>query len=325
MQCVRPSLEALDEALELRGHVEPPPGGDLPVASQVAGRIVEVHVHEGQRVAAGDVIASVDDLASRDALRQAQASASQALAAQINADATLARTRELVSRGIAARQELDDALAKAETERQSVAGARAALDLARHTLGRVQVRAAFGGVVTRVFRGAGAIVDGSALTPIAQVAAASAEFVADATERDLARIRAGQRATVALVSRSAELSGSVRTISSALDPTTGLGVVRVTLETPSAPPLIGSHGRARIVVGHREQARVLPARALRGAVADGAEVVVCAGGEARVQPVRVGYRDAQRFEVLSGLGPNDRVATDHVLGLETGTRLVETP
>ena len=326
VHCVSPTREALDETLELRGHLEPPPGGDLPLASQVAGRIVEVLVHEGQSVRAGDVAASVDDLASRDAVRQSEASLAQASAAELNAQATLARTQALVTRGIAARQELDDATAKAETEKQSVAAAQAALDLSRRTLGRVQVRVAFGGVVTRVWRGPGALVDGTAATPIAQVAAAlGAELVADATERDLARIAAGQRARVQLTPGTEPLVGSVRALSSVLDVSTGLGLVRVSLT--DAPPslLMGAHGRVVITTKHRDLVQLLPAEALRGAVADGAEVVVCSGNAATVRAVTVGYRDEHHFEVVAGLAADDKVAVDHVLGLDTGTALVQAP
>jgi RND family efflux transporter MFP subunit len=326
VHCVLPTRQSIDETVELRGHLEPPPGGDLPLASQVAGRIVEVLVHEGQRVKTGDVAASVDDLASRDAVRQAEAALAQASAAELNANATLQRTQALVTRGIAARQELDDATAKAETEKQSVASGQAALDLARRTLGRVQVRVAFGGVVTRVWRGPGAIVDGTAATPIAQIAAASgAEFVADATERDLVRIESGREAQVLLAPGSSSLKGSVRAVSSALDATTGLGVVRVSLTDTPASLLMGAQGRVTVVTRHRDSVLLVPTEALRGAVADGAEVVVCTPEGASVRAVQVGYRDDHQFEVVSGLDASDKVAIDHVLGLETGTALVQAP
>jgi RND family efflux transporter MFP subunit len=326
VHCVTPTRQAVDETLDLRGHLEPPPGGDLPLASQVAGRIVDVLVHEGQRVQAGDVAANVDDLASRDAVRQAEAALAQARAAELNANATLERTQALVARGIAARQELDDATAKAETEKQSVIAAVAALDLSRKTLGRVQVRVAFGGVVTRVWRGPGAIVDGTAATPIAQIAAATgAEFVADATERDLARIVSGRAARVQLAPGAPSLTGTVRAVSSALDPSTGLGLVRVSLEQTPGTFLMGAQGRVAIAIQHRESVLLLPTAALRGAVADGAEIVLCTPKGASLRSVQVGYRDDQHFEVTQGLGPDEKVAVDHVLGLDNGTQLVEAP
>ncbi|HEY3254793.1 MAG TPA: efflux RND transporter periplasmic adaptor subunit [Polyangiaceae bacterium] len=325
VHCVSPTRQAFDESIELRGHLEPPPGGDLPLASQVAGRIIDVLVHEGQTVTLGQVVADVDDLATRDALRQAEASFAQASAAASNSKATLERTQALVGRGIAARQELDDTTAKAETDKQSVAASHAALDLARHTLGRVQVRSAFAGVVTKLWRGAGAIVDGTAATPIAQVAAAAgAEFVADATEADLQQISAGRPATISLGSNAPQLEGTIRAVSSSLDAATGLGTVRIAL-TAAPNLLMGAHGRVTIATRHRDAVLSLPAEALRGSVSDGAEVVVCADHLAKIRTIEVGYRDQHRLEVVSGLAEGERVAIDHVLGLDDGTVLTVVP
>jgi len=325
VHCVLPTRRSVDELLELRGHLEPPPGGDLPLASQVAGRIVDVLVHEGQTVTAGQVLADVDDLATRDAVRQAEAALAQASAAALNSNATLQRTQALVGRGIAARQELDDATARAETDKQAVTATRAALDLARHTLGRVQVRSPFGGVVTKLWRGAGAIVDGTAATPIAQVAAAAgAEFVADATEADLQRIGVGRKASVSLATDAATFDGTIRAVSSSLDVSTGLGTVRIALQ--SAPTLLmGAHGRVSIATRHRDGVLSVPVEALRGSVSDGAEVVICLDDSAKIRTIGVGYRDQRWIEVVSGLAEGDRVAVDHVLGLDDGTVLSVAP
>jgi len=86
---------------------------------------------------------------------------------------------------------------------------------------------------------------------------------------------------------------------------------------------MGMHGTARIVTRHRESVALLPIEALRGAVLDGAEIVLCQAGEARVSAVEVGYRDATRFEVRSGLPDGVKVAVDHVLGLSTGAKIRE--
>ena len=325
VHCVPATRRPIDESIELRGHLEPPPGGDLPLASQVAGRISDVLVHEGQTVTAGQVVADVDDLATRDALRQAEAALAQASAAALNSAATLERTEALVKRGIAARQELDDATAKAENDKQSVLAARAGLDLARHTLGRVQVRTAFGGVVTKLWRGAGALVDGTAATPIAQVAAAAgAEFVADATEADLQRVSVGRSATISLRADAPKFEGTIRAVSSSLDAATGLGTVRIAL-AGATPLLMGAHGRAAILTGHRDAVLCLPAEALRGSVSDGAEVVICAENAAKIRTIGVGYRDERWLEVVSGLAEGESVAIDHVLGLDDGTKLLVVP
>jgi len=314
----------LDETVSLRGRLQPPPGSDLAVASQVAGKVMRVNVREGQHLAAGELVAMVDDTSSRDAVRQADAALAQARSAETNSDALLNRTQELVVRGIAARQELEDAKAKAETAHAGVASAAAAADLAHRTLGRVQVRSTLDGVVTRVLRGPGALVDGTSATPIVQLASAgTTEFIADATERELVTIDSGQAATIALSGGNTKLVGKVRIRSSALDPATGLGNVRIALEGPPSEAPIGAYGQVSIVTRHRDDVPVLPTSALRGAILDGAEIVVCKDGKAEVRAAKIGYRDDKRFEVIDGIAPNERAATDHVLGLESGTLLRE--
>jgi HlyD family secretion protein len=323
VRCAPAARQSVVVKETMRGRVAAPPGGDLPVASQVAGRIVQVAVHEGDHVSAGAMVALVDDTASRDALRQADANLVQAKAAEANADATLERTKQLVARGIAAKQELDDAVARADQAHAGVTSATAASDLARRTLGRVQVRSTFDGVVTRVWRGAGALVDGTAATPIVQLAATTlAEFDVDATARQLVGVAAGQPVEVSLLTGGDPLKGTVRARSTALDPATGLGFVRVAIETDQ-PPTLGVFGTATVTVGTRDGVLVLPSSAIRGAVEDGAEIAVCKDGKAELRRVEVGWRDDDRVEIAKGLAEGERVAVDHVLGLAADTPIAE--
>jgi RND family efflux transporter MFP subunit len=315
--------QTVDLVDTLRGRIAAPPGGDLPVASQVPGRVVEVLAHEGDHITAGAIIATIDDSATRGALRQAEASLVQAKSAAANADSALVRTRQLVDKGIAAKQELDDAIARADQAHAAVNAAIAAADLARRTLGRVQVRSTFEGVVTRVWRGPGALVDGTAATPIVQLAAiASAELVADATERQLLDVAPGQPASILLTTGGEPISGTVRARSSALDPATGLGAVRVAVD-PKAPVVLGAFGTVVLKVGERRGVLVVPSAAVRGAIADGVQVVVCKDGKAELRATHVGWRDDTRVEIIDGILEGERVAVDHVLGLQTGSPIVE--
>ena len=86
---------------------------------------------------------------------------------------------------------------------------------------------------------------------------------------------------------------------------------------------MGAYGRATITTRHRDAVLAVPSEALRGAVSDGAEVVVCKDGKAELRRIRVGYRDSKRVEVVEGLAASERVAVDHVLGLDTGTAIAE--
>jgi hypothetical protein len=101
-----------------------------------------------------------------------------------------------------------------------------------------------------------------------------------------------------------------------------LGLVRIAIE-PTAAIVLGVFGTATVKIGERRGVLLVPAIALRGAVADGAEVAVCKDGKAEVRTISVGWRDNERAEVVAGIAEGERVAVDHVLGLETGSPIVE--
>ncbi len=319
-------------------------------------------MHEGDRLARGTVVATVDDLAPRAAAKEAGAALARVRAADVAAQSALSRAKDLAARGIVSKKDVEDATARAEAARAEVEAETAAVRLATGTLGRVDVRTTFEGVVTRVFRGAGARVDGTAATPIVQLAAVDAvELYADATERDLARVKEGQKAEIAF-STGVRLLGTVIARARSLDAATGLGSVRIRVEgqappaedddkkgddkkgedkkdddkkdddkkgddkkdeAPAGAPPIGAFGKATILVGKRDGAMMLPASALRGAAADGAEIVLCKGKKVEVRAVTVGYRDAKRVEIAEGLKEGEKVAVDHILGLDDEAEIAE--
>ena len=314
--CVAVTVGPLERSVGVRGRVMTRPGGDLPVASLVVGKILEVKVEEGTRVKQGAIIAIVDDLGPRAAALQARAGLARAKSSEAEAEAALNRAKTLQSAGIMSKGDLDTAAARATA---------AAAGLASGTLGRVEVRSTFDGVVTKIWRGAGAVVDGTAGTPIVQVAAyAHLEFVAEVTEPELAILEEGDDAAVELGGRVAK--GKVAALSYALDPKTGLGTARIALNSSvdASQVRIGAFGRGRIQARSLAQALSIPRAAMRGAILDGADVAKCVGGKVTLVHVAIGYRDETRLQVLSGLETGDRVATGDVLGLGEGTSIVET-
>ena len=188
------------------------------------------------------------------------------------------------------------------------------------------MRSTFDGVVTRVWRGAGALVDGTAATPIVQLAASMlAEFDADATERQLVGHRDGQAATRrARHGRRRRSPGRSAPARRALDPATGLGFVRIATRRRRRPCRSAPSARRRCTTGKRDGVLVVPAAALRGAVADGAEVVVCKDGKAeRAHRRRSAGATTTGSRSSTASADGERVAVDHVLGLETDAPIVE--
>ncbi|MGB8221046.1 MAG: efflux RND transporter periplasmic adaptor subunit [Polyangiales bacterium] len=330
VHCVPVEIRQWSETRSLRGTVAPLPDRDAIVSAQVPGRLLRVLVREGDMVERGAVLAEVESRPSRDALRQAEALLEQARAQHEAAELAATREEHLFERGISARQSFEAARAAEGQADGAIALATAQVDVARQNVERATVRAPIGGVVVRLSRRVGEVVDGTPTTPIMEIAdPTSLELAASVSASTLVSLRAGQVATVsfdALPGRT--FSASVRTVSPAVDPMTGVGSVRLSLETAESPIPIGILGTAEVQVGAAQSVDVVPATAVRSAGGANTEVVVCDGGQAHPRPVVVGERRDGFVQIVSGLRSLTapvRIATDGLIGLEEGTVLQEEP
>jgi multidrug efflux pump subunit AcrA (membrane-fusion protein) len=202
----------------------------------------------------------------------------------------------------------------------------------------------------KVFRKSGELVDGTPATAILEVGDPTRlELVAIATAADLVRVQA--RDTVAVEVPSLPglvLRGTVAAVSPAVDRATGLGSMRISLETPASGPRppVGVAGVARIEIGAPHPATLVPAVALRAALGDEAEVVVC-GADRRAHVVRVqrGIASGPLVEIrlprgdqagaradgggggaeANAPGAGTRVAVEPVLGLGEGDPIEPAP
>jgi len=317
VRCVVATTEKLARTVTLRGLVEVAPAHHALVAAQVAGRLNTLLVHEGERVKAGDVLAEVDGRQARDAALQAKAAMTGADAALVNATVTAERMTRLLEHGIAARQEVDDAQSRLAAARAMAATAKSAFDAADRTAAFATVRAPLSGVVLRTLRAPGDLLDGTPATPILELGdPAFLTLLSSAIPRDLIALAIGQKGEArfeALPDKAWKVA--VSTIAPMIDPTTGVGSVRLAFE--GAAPPIGLSGEASLVVGEVEALSV-PTTALRGAANGGSEVLVCGEGTLRASSVELGVRANGKVEVRSGLAAGERFVATGVLGLEDG-------
>jgi HlyD family secretion protein len=154
------------------GHIE---GTEIRIASEVAGRVVEQQMPEGEAVSAGAALLTIDPAVSRDQLRAVEAEVDAlresraALAAQIEtwahhvetAQAQVSRLERLAQTQLASEQSLDSARdaarqgegelrrlqAQSESLDGQIASAESRVSLARTQLARTIVYAPQGGTV----------------------------------------------------------------------------------------------------------------------------------------------------------------------------------
>jgi len=315
VHCARAETADVTDAVDLRGTVAPLPDRDAQIAPQVAGRIVQLLAREGDKVTVGQPVARVDDSILVDQANEAAAGLEKARAERRNADATQARTERVFEHGLAARQEVDDATTRAATARAVENESQAAATRARRQVERATVRSPIAGIVVRLLRRPGELVDGTPATPVIEVADPSRlELASDATASDLVRMTKGARAELTVAAMPGmRWAGTVAVVSPAVDRATGLGTVRVEIDLAAgARPPIGALGTARVVVGSTRAATVVPKTSLRSGLGADAEVVSCgADGVAHLKRVKRGADAGDKVEVTP-LSAGELVAVDPI-------------
>lgn len=288
------------------------------IASQISGNILEVHVHEGDRVTPGQILALIDDAMPRAAVEEAsaaEASAKQSLSAAeaeyVLAASTQERYRQLHEKNEISTQQFDEVKTRAQAAaaardlaQAQILRATAALAQARVSLGYCRVEAPFAGLVTarQVDPGTYASV-GLPLFTIER--GDSYRLEAQINEADVGSIRIGSPATVIIDSIGGQLESRVIEVVPAADSASRTFLVKIGL-APDSRLRSGLFGRARFPRGTRN-ALMIPRAALveRGQLE--AVFVVDSGNLSTLRYVAPGNPDGQYVEILSGLQAGERI------------------
>ena len=180
------------------------------VAADVSGLVSDVQVHDNQAVKAGQVLFRIDPARFQIALRDAQATVDQKLAAAQEAGRETARYNQLNALSVSQEQQQQRGATSAEDE-AVYQQALAERDLAALNLERSEVRAPVNGYVTNFDMRPGDYVDaGKPLFALID----SDSFYVDGyfEETKLPRIKVGDPARVYLIGESSVIDGHVASI-----------------------------------------------------------------------------------------------------------------
>lgn len=235
---------------------------DALVAADTAGKVIEVLVERGSVVAAGGVLARVDD-------RTAQLQGREAGAAVALAEANLALARNEVERHapLVKDQVIADAdfrrLQASQAAREAdLAGAMARQELAQKTLADAVIRAPFAGVVAERFVEAGEYVKTD--SRIARVVAVSRlRLLLNVPETSAGRVREGQSVAFTTAAFPGEtFTGELRFIGAAVRESARDLLVEAEVANPDGRLQPGLFAEARVRLGEAA-AVVVPGGALR--------------------------------------------------------------
>ena len=309
------TLPALERTGEIHAHDE------TILSFRTGGRIVTRSVDIGDRVNAGQLLATLENTTSQNQLDGAQADYEGAKAAAQVAALNVNRMQKLMPTGAIARTQLDNARADWLVARARLKNSESALRNARESLGWTRLIAPRSGVITEVSASAGQVVNGgqSVLT-LATGEARDVVFDIAKPEAIPPQEQAGLRVSL-LSDPSVQASAAVRDISPQADPQTRTWRVRATLQNPPLAMALGASVTVTLpATGPHGYA--LPASALSRVGDKPAVYVINPQSQAQLRVVVPAYYTATSVIISGGLEPGDRVITAGVSKLRSGEPVI---
>ena len=307
----------LPDLLESVGTVRAAQTSQL--ASQMMGNVMEVRVHEGDRVQHGQVLAVIDDAqprAAADRATAAEGAAEQEVVASDSdlalAQSTLKRYQNLYDKKSVSPQELDEVkaryqamLAHRDMTRAGQAQAKAALAQAHTSLTYTRIVAPFDGVITEKKADPGTLATPG--LPIFTIEGLGRyRLEATVNENDLRYVQMGKEVPVVVDAlHTSELKGRVVQIVPAADP--GSRSFLVKIELPADTQLhSGLFGRAQFSRGKRSSLLIPQTGVVEWGQLQGV-YVLDQNKIAGLRYVTLGKISGPEVEVLAGLQEGERL------------------
>ncbi|MCW4456177.1 efflux RND transporter periplasmic adaptor subunit [Flavobacterium sp. MXW15] len=301
-------------------------GQTAQVYARATGLVGERRVDLGDRVRAGQVLATIAAPEIDQAVREARAQVAQAEAGLALARGNHERAAAMLRTQLISREDYSSRLGARDAAQAALDAARAQLASARERQGFSAVRAPFDGVVSarNIERGDRVVGDAAAsMVPMFRVDALDPLRIAvDVPQSAALQVRPGLRAQVTFP----ELPGEqfdAEVVRTAQRISEEAGGMRVELRLPNPDNRIpaGMVGQVRLSVPRAAPAAVLPLAAL---VQDGATAKVAQVGEdgqLRYVEVVLGRNLGNEIEVLSGVAAGDAVVLAPNALLADGVRV----
>ncbi len=228
------------------------------LASETGGRVLEWSVDIGDRSVKGNSIIRLDDEVASFSLQQAEAGLDVARVSAINLKRNFERLQSIHQQGDLSDNQLEDGELGYQNSQANLKTAEATVGMARRALAETQVRMPFTGHIAKRMVEIGQSIGPG--TPVAEVVQTDPiRLSVGFSERDIVRIRVGQRAVVNTVGwGNRQFIGTVHAVGAAADAVTRLFPVEIKLSNSELNLKPGMAAMAEITVAEYDKAIVLP-------------------------------------------------------------------
>lgn len=311
------------------------------VRARVEGYLENMLFEEGKRVERNQPLFIINRAQYKARADKADAQLKKDLAQEAKAERDVQRLRPLYVQKAASQLDLDNAIAAYESARASVAMSRADLAQANLELGYTTVRSPISGYISERYVDIGTLVGSGAKSLLATVVESDVVLVDfSLTAQDYLRslqrnVKLGEKdtsrswqpnITVTLADNSIyPIRGLVDFAEPQVDPKTGTFSVRAELANPERKLLPGQFTKVKLLLDVRENAVVVPAKAVVIEKGGAYVYVVRRDSTAEKRFIEIGPEVGNQVVVERGLGRGETVVTEGYHKITPGVLVIQEP
>jgi membrane fusion protein (multidrug efflux system) len=279
---------------------------EVNVAAELSGTVAAVHINEGDRVVAGQLLLELDPQKRQFAVEQADQHVQHAQAALKEAQLKLQRRRNLSEQETISKEDLDSAQLAVDLASAAYQQALASAQLAQRELADTRIFSPTDGLVdVRSVEAGEPVAAGASLVTLQAVHGLRVQTWV--SEADIARIRAGDPARVTVSGLAGrEFPATIEWVGVNADPATGNFPLKLILTGDTDALRPGMTASAQLQGTSEPDALLLPEQALVDR--DRRRVVfVVEDGVAHLREPLLAAGFSNRLQILAGLAAGDKV------------------
>jgi RND family efflux transporter MFP subunit len=296
--------------------------------AKVSGFVKEIKVDFGDKVKAGELLATLEVPELGDQLNNAIAVEQKAEASYTNAHLIYQRLSAVnqAHPDLVAQQDLDTALSNDQSTAAAIAAAKADVGRYRTLVAYTQITAPFDGVVTWRYADPGALIQAgtssdSQSLPLVRVSdnyLLRLDF--PVSVNDVQYLHVGDQVEVRVESAGGRtMSGKITRSTNKVDMDTRTMMFEIEVPNPKLELAPGMYATVVLKVENRPQALAIPIQAVTG---KGKSVmVVNANNELEAREVTLGVETPDKYEVLSGLKEGETVLVGNPRHFQPGQKV----
>ena len=308
---------------------------DVEIRPKVSGFLVQINVHEGQTVSAGQTLFVIDNATYQAAVRQARAAMNTATAQLNTAKLTYDNAQKLFANNVIGSYELESSRNAYESAQAQLAQAKASLASAQETLSFCYIKSPASGVIGNIPFKVGTLVSAStqqALTTVSDIS--SMEVYFSMTEKDILSMTktsgSTQEALKEFPAVKLQLAdgttyneeGHVTKMSGVIDAATGSVQLIANFTNPQR--LLKSGGSGAIIIPRSNKSAIVIPQTVVSEVQN-KKFVYLLGKDNKVKSSEITVEpqtDGNNYVVTSGLKVGDKYVTNGITKLNDGMEIV---